>query len=191
MKKPLHIIKTWFETGDVPTEQQFHDAFDSFHHKDNGEIILEKTVNEAGDVSFKFSDGEILTIEKFVPDVSKPTEYIDGLVDAIRSITTNITTLQRGKVDKVDGKGLSDTNFKQFEKDKLADLENYIPPSSQPIVFIEELQTTLDELAQNLGLKVDKVDGKGLSSNDFTSDEKQKLADLENYIPPSSQPIVL
>ena len=94
------------------------------------------------------------------------------------------------KVDREDGKRLTTNDFTSDEKQKLADLENYIPPSSQPIVFIEELQTTLDELAQNLGLKVDREDGKGLSSNDFTSDEKQKLADLENYIPPSSQPIV-
>lgn len=29
--------------------------------------------------------------------------------------------------------------------------------------------------------KVDKEDGKGLSSNDYTTEEKQKLASLENY----------
>ena len=179
MKKPLHIIKTWFETGDVPTQQQFYDAFDSFHHKDNGEILTEKSVNAAGDVTFKFTDGDILTIEKFVPDVSKPMDYIDGLVNAINTITTDITTLQTGKVDKVDGKGLSDTNFSQAEKVKLANLENYIPPSSHPIDFIEGLQTVLDELAQNLTLKVNKEDGKGLSSNDYTTEEKQKLADLK------------
>lgn len=32
-----------------------------------------------------------------------------------------------------------------------------------------------------LGGKVDKAEGKGLSSNDFTTDEKTKLARLENY----------
>lgn len=32
-----------------------------------------------------------------------------------------------------------------------------------------------------VGNKVDKVDGKGLSTNDYTTEEKVKLATLENY----------
>jgi hypothetical protein len=34
--------------------------------------------------------------------------------------------------------------------------------------------------------KVDKVDGKGLSTNDYTTDEKDKLAGLSNYIHPTT-----
>ena len=36
------------------------------------------------------------------------------------------------------------------------------------------------------GGKVDKVEGKGLSSNDFTGEEKTKLAGLENYALPAA-----
>lgn len=36
-------------------------------------------------------------------------------------------------------------------------------------------------VTEGLYSKVDKVEGKGLSSNDFTDDEKTKLASLENY----------
>ena len=36
-----------------------------------------------------------------------------------------------------------------------------------------------------LDLKVDIVDGKGLSTNDYTNDEKTKLAGLSNYTPPT------
>lgn len=36
------------------------------------------------------------------------------------------------------------------------------------------------------GGKVDKAEGKGLSSNDFTSAEKTKLAELENYTLPAA-----
>lgn len=39
--------------------------------------------------------------------------------------------------------------------------------------------------------KVDKVEGKGLSSNDFTAEEKSKLAELENYILPPATAEVL
>lgn len=37
------------------------------------------------------------------------------------------------------------------------------------------------KLKSLLGLKVDKVDGKGLSTNDYTTAEKTKLAGLSNY----------
>lgn len=36
-------------------------------------------------------------------------------------------------------------------------------------------------ITQALNKKIDKVFGKGLSSNDYTNEEKEKLADLENY----------
>lgn len=38
--------------------------------------------------------------------------------------------------------------------------------------------------------KVDKVDGKGLSTNDYTDDEKTKLAGLENYTLPTASDTV-
>ena len=41
----------------------------------------------------------------------------------------------------------------------------------------KEIDDTLDKVAD----KVDKISGKGLSTEDFTAAEKQKLAGLENY----------
>lgn len=40
---------------------------------------------------------------------------------------------------------------------------------------------TKSETDTKLNTKVDKVSGKGLSTNDFTSAEKNKLASLTNY----------
>lgn len=37
-----------------------------------------------------------------------------------------------------------------------------------------------------LAKKVDKVDGKGLSTNDYTTEEKNKLAGLQNYTHPDT-----
>ncbi len=37
-----------------------------------------------------------------------------------------------------------------------------------------------------VGVKVDKVDGKGLSTNDFTDADKTKLSGLENYTLPAA-----
>lgn len=56
-----------------------------------------------------------------------------------------------GKLDKVDGKQLSDENFTLTEKNKLQNLENYIKPSSEPISYIDGLNTELGlkELSSN------------------------------------------
>lgn len=41
--------------------------------------------------------------------------------------------------------------------------------------------TTVSDLETQIENKVDKEEGKGLSSNDYTDAEKEKLASLENY----------
>ena len=61
-----------------------------------------------------------------------------------------------------------------------------------------DVQTTLDKAetaATQIGNKVDKVDGKGLSTNDYTTDEKNKLSGVElganNYSLPTATTDVL
>ncbi len=56
----------------------------------------------------------------------------------------------------------TDNNYTSQDKQKLAGLENYDD----------------SEIRQELGGKVDKVQGKGLSTNDYTDNEKQKLSAL-------------
>lgn len=46
------------------------------------------------------------------------------------------------------------------------------------------LQSQIDDHATLIGNKVDKVEGKGLSTNDYTTAEKNKLAGLKNYTLP-------
>lgn len=53
----------------------------------------------------------------------------------------------------------TDNNYTSVEKEKLAELENYDD----------------SEIRQELDGKVDKVAGKGLSTNDFTNEDKSKL----------------
>nr|DAD76574.1 MAG TPA: Head fiber protein [Siphoviridae sp. ctOkv13] len=47
-----------------------------------------------------------------------------------------------------------------------------------------DLQSKIDNHTTLIGNKVDKVKGKGLSTNDYTTEEKNKLASLKNYILP-------
>lgn len=55
-------------------------------------------------------------------------------------------------------------------------------PNSEAIAYIDGLQDALDD-------KVEKIPGKGLSTQDFTTELMDKLNRLSNYEPPNSKPI--
>jgi len=97
------------------------------------------------------------------------------------------------KVDKVAGKGLSSNDFTTEEKNKLAaitgtstgnqDLSGYAT-TAQLATKANAADVTLSlatkansaDVTTSLATKVDKVTGKGLSTNDYTTVEKNKLA---------------
>lgn len=132
MKKPLHIIKSFFEHGDVPTEQQFCDAWDSFHHKDSGVLLTSRTIDRQGNVTFTFSDGDSVTIDRFALPQQMPIAFIEGLADQLQS-----------KVNKVTGKGLSSEDFTSNLKENLVQLSRFLG-ALQNAVFI----TTITNNAQ-------------------------------------------
>lgn len=72
----------------------------------------------------------------------------------------------------------------KHDKTKAYYIYDYSPA---PITLINDAVTSLtstwssSKLSDDLDDKVDKVTGKGLSTNDFTSEEKTKLAGLQNY----------
>lgn len=93
------------------------------------------------------------------------------------------------KVDKVDGKGLSTEDFTKEEKEKLdeAATKKYVDDklaesgSGGAVKVVQETGTgTTSVMSQNavtneLDLKVDKIEGKSLSTEDFTTADKEKL----------------
>lgn len=81
------------------------------------------------------------------------------------------------KVDKITGKSLSTEDYTTAEKTKLSGIAN----NATATIIDSSLSVTgqaADAAAVNTALatKVDKVTGKGLSTNDFTTEEKTKLA---------------
>lgn len=64
MKQPKEVLKTYFETGDKPTEQEFCDLIDSYYHQDSGLIISNISMNDDGEKVISFSDGTSVTIEE-------------------------------------------------------------------------------------------------------------------------------
>lgn len=85
------------------------------------------------------------------------------------------------KVNKETGKGLSSNDFTDELKKKLVDLD----PGASAVTIDAELSDTSENPVQNkviyaaLEDKVTVEEGKVLSSNDFTNDEKEKLANIE------------
>lgn len=119
-------------------------------------------------------------------------------------INTNITTLgnsiaavNASKVSAVPGKGLSTNDYTTLEQTKLAGIEaganktvvdytlagNSVNPISNKAVYdalatkatSSDLNTTNSNVSALQSGKVDKVDGKGLSTNDYSNAEKNKL----------------
>lgn len=99
-----------------------------------------------------------------------------------------IATAIANKVDKVEGKGLSTEDFTTELKEKLVALPegaeaNYVKSVSDEFTVSAEGKLEVKEIApakvtglpDALAGKVDKVEGKGLSTNDFTNELKEKL----------------
>jgi hypothetical protein len=83
------------------------------------------------------------------------------------SVNSSLST----KVDKVNGKGLSTNDYTTVEKSKLA----AITGTNTGDQDLSGLATTTT-VTSSLALKVDKVTGKDLSTNDYTTIEQTKLA---------------
>lgn len=103
-----------------------------------------------------------------------------------------IATAIANKVDKVDGKGLSTEDFTTVLKEKLVALPddaeaNFVKSVSDEFTVSTDGKLEVKKVAQDkvtglanaLADKVDKVEGKQLSTNDFTDDAQTKLNNIE------------
>lgn len=96
------------------------------------------------------------------------------------------------KVDKVTGKSLSTNDFTDALKTKLDGLSNYNDTAVKTSISeeITRAKTAETALGSRIDNKVDKVDGKQLSTNDYTTTEKTKLggvaAGANNYVHPTT-----
>lgn len=101
-----------------------------------------------------------------------------------------------GKVDKVTGKGLSSNDYTDEDKAKVQSALQSIPqatadeygavrlatpdkiPDAYDVVTVDFYNAAVAIVSAALENKVDKVDGKDLSSNDYATTDKNKVANL-------------
>uniref|UniRef100_UPI00404866BE tail fiber domain-containing protein n=1 Tax=Algoriphagus sp. TaxID=1872435 RepID=UPI00404866BE len=99
---------------------------------------------------------------------------------ATKANASDVTTSLATKVDKVTGKELSTNDYTTAEKTKLAaitgtntgdqDLSSYATTTQLAT------KANASDVTTSLATKVDKVTGKGLSTNDYSTAERDKLA---------------
>lgn len=123
--------------------------------------------------------------------------YLDD--NGLLYLWNKIKMLLANKVDKVSGKQLSTNDYTTVEKNKLSGIadnatrviveQDLVNQSSNPLagkVVQEMLGNVTNGIQQLADNKVDKETGKGLSTNDYTTAEKTKLAGLNNFVHPVS-----
>ena len=113
-------------------------------------------------------------------------DQVNNTSDASKPISTATNTALETKVDKVSGKELSTNDYSTAEKTKLAaitgtntgdqDLSTYATTSQLAS------KANVSDVTASLATKVDKEIGKGLSSNDYTTAEKTKLAAISGNV---------
>ena len=167
-------LKKWFSNFMKPAQEHFYAWIDSFWHKDE-----------------KIPMDSIEGLERIVEGTASAGQLLNHLSD-----TNAHRALFDKKVDKEEGKGLSSEDFTAELKQKLDNLQpTNLQPLQEKITAIENTlavdDTDLDtlqeiitqvkankNLEQLLARKVDKEDGKGLFTNDFTTELKEKLEKL-------------
>lgn len=112
MKKSKSVLKSYFNTGDKPTESQFSDLIDSLVHQDeaNRIYITGTSTNDKGDTIVELSNGKSITIQK--PHAVKKVNQDNK----IRVIDLGVITISN-----------LDNDTKSIEK-KIADRVNTIDP---------------------------------------------------------------
>jgi len=113
-------------------------------------------------------------------DLSKPISTLTQTALDLKLNSSDVTTSLATKVDKVTGKELSSNDYTTAEKTKLAAITG-TNTGDQDLSTLAtntnlNLKANTTDVTTSLATKVDKVTGKELSSNDYTTAEKTKLA---------------
>lgn len=158
----------------------------------NIEAADKKNGIKAGDnVAWNGAAWDVLAGTVDLSDYSTTEEVNTKINDQIEAYDGRIHSELANKVDVIEGKGLSTNDFTDNDKAKLDSVE-----ANAQVNKIDSIDTDQFEISANIdkklsiksldkskitGLsdalseKVDKVTGKGLSTNDFTNDLKTKL----------------
>lgn len=151
--------------------------------EDNIEMTIEN--NEKITIHEKYDDTEIKEtidnkVDKIEGKVLSENDFTDDLKDKLINLSNYDDTILKtqiqtntGNIEKIDGKLIeNDTKIEEITKE-IEGFENYDDTViKQEIAEIKQNNIKQDKAIEN---KVDKEEGKGLTTNDFTNTYKEKL----------------
>lgn len=152
---------------------------------DNGEILY--CYGNAGDLAeYIPADGGSELLEKYVSIVA----LIGNASNVTATINSSLVyaTMEQleSKVDKVEGKTLSTNDYTEEDKNKLAMIEEraQVNRAISDSISTDSSETAASSKAvkqvnDKVNNRVVKVSGKGLSTENYSSEEKNKLAGIE------------
>jgi hypothetical protein len=113
-------------------------------------------------------------------DIDKPVSSATQAALDLKANAADVKTVLDLKVDKVTGKALSTNDYTTAEKTKLAAITGTNTGDQDLSALATNtalaLKANTTDVTSSLANKVDKVTGKELSTNDYTTAEKTKLA---------------
>ena len=117
-----------------------------------------------------------------IGNVYKKTEA-DRLFENSKSeLKKYVDSAAGGKVDKVDGKGLSTNDYSDSDKAEVAKIKNKVDKVSGKGLSANDYSDSDKAEVAKVKNKVDKVSGKGLSANDYSDSDKAEVAKVKNKV---------
>lgn len=176
------------------TKIEYEEDKVDFAHKDeigSGTFTIKRNNIAVGTFNANSSSNRSVNIEipEKISQLENDAQFITD--DSLESLNTQVSTLQTvistippqitflqdqidTKVDKEPGKQLIDST----ELQRLSNLQEY--DDSEVRQLIDETNQAIETINNNINTKVDKVEGKSLSTNDFTTQDKINLDNLQN-----------
>ena len=130
----------------------------------------------------------IKEMKSLLEDAREFDERVGVIEDDIEEINSSLDNIENEIEElKQSGGGGGDIDLSDYAKK--SDLEvkadkSYVDSAIESVDVSSQLANYATKT--ELGNKVDKIDGKGLSTNDYTTEEKNKLSGLTNYTHPTS-----
>ncbi len=178
-KQSINTLKGWFITKAKPLAVQFWHWMDSYWHKD--EMIPSASIDGLQELlDTKMDKKAVVTSDQVgVYDTAKNYVY-----DALKAEYVSFSN--------------ANSEDPQFQTEKFYRLKEDAPAGENPEMHPDHWayqgttigEITIDDvigLQEELDNKVDKVIGKGLSTEDYTTEEKNKLAALNEHYRGTSQ----
>lgn len=137
LEQYLQEMKEYFESSKQEFEDSVTEAESDITTAKNGAV---NTINSEKDAAISAIG---TAKENALGELNDSKESaINEIVNLNNGLKTRVNNLEKNKVDKVEGKQLSDENYTLAEKNKLAGLENYDDTSIK-----ESIQTVRNDLA--------------------------------------------